>query len=313
VRLRFVSTQTLKGLWSNRAMALSVVVAHVFSSTRWGAAPPPPPPPPPPPLARPVGQVRDQWLAKLEIAVYMCPRESNAERCADGEATQKQIDAMDKELKSGEVSKYVDTYTFESKAQALANYKKQMKGSGYEDNVTEADMQVSFRIKLKDPLDYKVVTETLSGRKGVEVVNDQSENLESLLNILNKFMKVSVVLAAIMVLTALLLIPTTIRLSAMSRRDETEIMRYVGASNFFIELPFILEGVVSALLGSVLAVGGLWVAVKYFIKDWLTSAVVWLKTVGTHDVVVLAPMLVGGALIVAALASWITLRRYAKV
>ena len=62
-----------------------------------------------------------------------------------------------------------------------------------------------------------------------------------------------------------------------------------------------------------LAVGGLWVAVKYFIKDWLTSAVVWLKTVGTHDVVVLAPMLVSGALIVAALASWITLRRYAKV
>ena len=289
MRLRFVSTQTLKGLWSNRAMALSVVLVTFVSLIFIGAASL---------LHKQVGQVRDQWLAKLEIAVYMCPRESNAERCADGEATQKQIDAMDRELKSGEVSKYVDTYTFESKAQALANYKKQMKGSGY---------------KLKDPLDYKVVTETLSGRKGVEVVNDQSENLESLLNILNKFMKVSVVLAAIMVLTALLLIPTTIRLSAMSRRDETEIMRYVGASNFFIELPFILEGVVSALLGSVLAVGGLWVAVKYFIKDWLTSAVVWLKTVGTHDVVVLAPMLVGGALIVAALASWITLRRYAKV
>jgi len=304
VRLRFVSTQTLKGLWSNRAMALSVVLVTFVSLIFIGAASL---------LHKQVGQVRDQWLAKLEIAVYMCPRESNAERCADGEATQKQIDAMDKELKSGEVSKYVDTYTFEAHSPRPGHSNKQKKGGGGEDNVTEADMQVSFRIKLKDPLDYKVVTETLSGRKGVEVVNDQSENLESLLNILNKFMKVSVVLAAIMVLTALLLIPTTIRLSAMSRRDETEIMRYVGASNFFIELPFILEGVVSALLGSVLAVGGLWVAVKYFIKDWLTSAVVWLKTVGTHDVVVLAPMLVGGALIVAALASWITLRRYAKV
>ena len=90
MRLRFVSTQTLKGLWSNRAMALSVVLVTFVSLIFIGAASL---------LHKQVGQVRDQWLAKLEIAVYMCPRESNAERCADGEATQKQIDAMDRELK----------------------------------------------------------------------------------------------------------------------------------------------------------------------------------------------------------------------
>ncbi len=106
---------------------------------------------------------------------------------------------------------------------------------------------------------------------------------------------------------------TTIRLSAMSRKDETEIMRYVGASNFFIELPFILEGIIAALMGSILAVAGLWITVKYFITDWLGTSMSWMQIIGTNDVWRLSPFLVVGAIVVAGIASWVTLRRYAKV
>lgn len=304
MRLRFIGTQTFKGLWLNRAMTLSVVLVTLVSLLFIGSAAL---------LQKQIGVVREQWISELRVSVYMCPNDSNLPQCANGEATEAQIAAMEKELKEGAVSSYVETFAFESKAQALEKYRKYTESTGYENNVTEEDMQVSFRIKLVNPLDYEVVSEMLSGHEGVDSVEDQSKQVEPLLNILNKFASVAIVLAAIMVLTALLLIPTTIRLSAMSRRNETEIMRYVGASNFFIELPFILEGMFAALVGSLLAVGGLWIAVKYFVQDWLANSIRWIKTIDTTDVVFISPFLVLGALFVAALASWVTLRRYAKV
>lgn len=304
MRLRFISSQTFKGLWSNRSMTVSVILVTFVSLLFIGSAAL---------LQKQIGVVREQWLSELQVSVFMCPKDSNAPQCADGEASKEQIDTMTKEIESGDVAKYVDTYKIETKAEALANYLKQMEGTGFENNLTEEDMQVSFRIKLVDPLDYSVVTEALSGRAGVDAVEDQSEQVRPLVTILNKLTTVAVVLALVMVITALLLIPTTIRLSAMSRRNETEIMRYVGASNFFIELPFILEGVVAALVGSLLACGGLWVAVNYFVRDWLANTMVWIRKITASDVLFISPFLVLGAVFVAALASWLTLRRYARV
>ena len=304
MRLRFISTQTLKGLWSNRAMAVSVMLVTFVSLLFIGSASL---------LQKQIGVVRDQWLSDLEISVFMCPANSNKAGCADGEATDKQIAAIRKELTDGQLSKYVEKFRFETKGQALENYRKQMKGSGFEDGVTKEDMQVSFRIKLTDPSDYRKVTETLTGRPGVETVEDQSQQVDPLIRVLDRLSYVSAGLAVVMVVVALLLIPTTLRLSAMSTRDEPEIMRYVGASNFFIELPFILEGAAAALIGSLLAVGGLWAAVVYFIQEWLSDTVTWIRQIQTSDLFVIAPWLVVGAVLVAASASWITLRRYAKV
>mgnify|MGYP000981492673 CR=1 FL=1 len=143
MRLRFISTQTLKGLWSNRAMAVSVMLVTFVSLLFIGSASL---------LQKQIGVVRDQWLSDLEISVFMCPANSNKAGCADGEATDKQIAAIRKELTDGQLSKYVEKFRFETKGQALENYRKQMKGSGFEDGVTKEDMQVSFRIKLTERL-----------------------------------------------------------------------------------------------------------------------------------------------------------------
>lgn len=129
-----------------------------------------------------------------------------------------------------------------------------------------SDGILRFRIKLSDPEKYQEVSESLEGRPGVLEAKDQRAQLEPLFNMLNRFTIIAGVLVGVMIITALLLMPTTIRLSAMSRKDETEIMRYVGASNFFIELPFIL-GHYRRAHGIILAVAGLWVTVKYFITD----------------------------------------------
>ena len=110
-----------------------------------------------------------------------------------------------------------------------------------------------------------------------------------------------------------MLTATTIRMSAASRKNETEIMRLVGASNWTIRLPFILEGVVASLLGSLLAVGALSGIAKVFVTDWLATSVQWMPFITQTTVWLTAPVLVVGAMLLSAVASAVSLRRYLKV
>ena len=304
MRFRFILSQTFRGLWANKAMAASVALVTFVSLLFVGAASL---------LQTQVSNLKGDWYDKVEVSVFMCPSNSTAPQCASGEATEQQIADIQNFLETDEISEYIETIHFETKAEALENFKEQMEGTAWVDSLTEDQMESSFRIKLSDPEKYQEVSESLEGRPGVLEAKDQRAQLEPLFNMLNRFTIIAGVLAGVMIITALLLMPTTIRLSAMSRKDETEIMRYVGASNFFIELPFILEGIIAALMGSILAVAGLWVTVKYFITDWLGTSMSWMQIIGTNDVWRLSPFLVVGAIVVAGIASWVTLRRYAKV
>lgn len=304
MRLGFLLSQTFKGLLSNKAMAASVALVTFVSLMFVGLAVL---------LQTQIGNLKDQWYDKVEVSAFMCPLNSDSPNCAAGEATEEQIEAIRVYLDSNEMKPYIDTVSFETKAQALENYKKQMEGTAWVEALTEDQMQVSFRIKLVDPQQYQIVADALSGRPGIEVVNDQRKQLEPLFNVLNKLTIVAGALAFVMIITALMLMPTTIRLSAMSRKNETEIMRYVGASNLFIELPFVLEGVLAALTGALLAVAGLWTVIRFLVQDWFASSMQWMNIVNVGDLRLLAPLLVLGAIVVASFASWLALRRYAKV
>lgn len=304
MRLGFILSQTFKGLLSNKAMAASVALVTFVSLMFVGSAAL---------LQTQIGNLKDQWYDKVEVSVFMCPLNSDSPSCAAGEATEEQIEAIRTYLEGDEMKPYVDTVSFETKAQALDNFKKQMEGTEWAEKLEEHQMPVSFRIKLIDPQQYQIVADALSGRPGVDVVNDQRKQLEPLFNVLNKLTIVASALAFVMIATALMLMPTTIRLSAMSRKNETEIMRYVGASNLFIELPFILEGVLAALVGALLAVVGLWAIIRFLVQDWFASSMQWMNIVNVGDLRLLAPLLIVGAVVVASFASWLALRRYAKV
>ncbi|MDR3127864.1 MAG: FtsX-like permease family protein, partial [Bifidobacteriaceae bacterium] len=167
--------------------------------------------------------------------------------------------------------------------------------------------------KLKNPEKYQVVADVLTGRPGVAEVRDQRQLFEPLFKTLNSTSALSAGLAVIMLLAAGLLITTTIRLSAQSRRRETEIMRLVGASNSFIMLPFLLEGVIAALIGSLLAFFMLMLVVKFFIDDWLGSSIHWIRFVNLNDVLLVSPILIITSVVLSALASFVTLKRYTKI
>ena len=122
-------------------------------------------------------------------------------------------------------------------------------------------------------------------------------------------------LAAVMAVAAVLLITTTIRLSAMSRSKETEIMRLVGASKFFIQLPFVLEGAIAALIGAVAAVGALWAGVRLIVDEWLGESPTFINTafISTGNVLLLAPWILLAAIVLAVVSSSFSLSKYTRV
>ena len=246
--------------------------------------------------------------------MWLCPDgTSQSASCSTGKApTQQEIVDLE-DVINNELGSDVSKITYMSREEFFKNtFLKQYPNGVYEGRtLTASDMQDS--LKLKDPTKYHVVSEVLTGRTGVEAVVDQRQIFDPVFSVLNRATVVTVVLAGVMVVVAIMLTATTIRMSAASRKNETEIMRLVGASNWTIRLPFILEGVVASLLGSLLAVGALSGIVKVFVTDWLATSVQWMPFITQTTVWLTAPVLVVGAMLLSAVASAVSLRRYLKV
>ena len=100
-----------------------------------------------------------------------------------------------------------------------------------------------------------------------------------------------------MVLAAVMLISTTIRQTAFSRRRETGIMRLVGASNFTIRFPFVMETVIASVLGATLAMGMLWATVRYGVVGFLSETLTDTAFIGVADVLYVAPFIIVGVVV----------------
>ena len=236
------------------------------------------------------------------------------ENCATGKAaTTQQINDLQKVIQD-ELGDDVSETRFLSREDFYKqSFTKQYPNGEYQGRtLTAADMQDSLWLRLKNPEKYKVVSEVLSGRDGVEEVVDQRQIFEPVFAVLNRATAATAMLAGVMVIVAILLTSTTIRMSAASRSEETEIMRLVGASNWTIRLPFVLEGVVAALAGSILSCVSLGVLVKVFITDWLAKSVTWIPYINQTTVWMITPVLIVGAVLLSVIASSVALRRYLK-
>ncbi len=304
MRLRFILGEIGHGLRRNLSMTVSVILVTFVSLTFVGSAGL---------LQMQINEMKGEWYDRIEVSIFLCPSDSEMPTCAGGEASPEQIAAVEAALASDALDSYVETVYFESKEEAFGSFQERYSGEFWAQSVTADQMQASFRVKLVDPEQYEVVSDYFTGTQGVEEVRDQREILERLILVLNRGSLVAAGLAAVMLLAAVLLITTTIRLSAMSRRRETEIMRLVGASNLFIQLPFMLEGAIAATIGAALSVGGLWLGIRYLVQDWLAESVQWIDYIGTDAVWAVAPVLVAIAICLAAISSVVTLSRYTKV
>ena len=306
MRFRFILSETWTSLRRNVPMLLSVMLVTFISFLFIGASL----------LTQAqITKAKGDWYDKVEVVVWLCPDgTSQSANCSTGKAaTTAQINELQKVIQQ-ELPNDVSQVTFMSREQFYNDsFVKQYPNGEYQGRtLTAADMQDSLWLKLTNPENYRVVSEVLSGREGVEEVVYQRQIFEPVFAILNRATVATGGLAAIMVIVAIMLTSTTIRMSAASRSEETEIMRLVGASNWTIRLPFILEGVVASLAGSLLSCGALALLVKVFITDWLAKSVTWIPYVNQTTVWLTSPILIVGAVLLSIIASSFSLRRYLK-
>jgi Cell division protein len=304
MRLAFILGEIGSGLRRNLSMVVSVVLVTFISLTFVGAAA----------LTQmQITQMKGFWYDKVEVAIFLCGEDYGSQTCADGAVTDSQRSAIKDMLGSAAVKPYVDGYEYESQDQALQHFREQFKNSPIVDTVTADQLPESFRVKMVDPEKYDVINELFSSMKGVDTVIDQRDLLEKVFSIMNIASLVAIGIAVVMIFCAVLLVATTIRLSAFSRRRETGIMRLVGASKAVIQLPFVLEGVIAALIGAVLASGTLWAVVRYLIQGKLAVEYPDTAFISTGQVLLVAPGLLALGVILAGVSSVLTLRRYLKV
>lgn len=306
MRFRFILSETWTSLRRNVPMLLSVMLVTFISFLFIGASF----------LTQAqITKAKGDWYDKVEVVVWLCPDgTSQSPNCSTGKAaTTAQINELQKVIQQ-ELPNDVSQVTFMSREDFYNNsfVKQYPKGEYQGRTLTAADMQDSLWLKLKNPENYRVVSEVLSNRDGVEEVVDQRQIFEPVFAVLNRATVATGGLAIIMVIVAIMLTGTTIRMSAASRSEETEIMRLVGASNWTIRLPFILEGVIASLAGSLLSCGALVLFVKVFVTDWLAKSVTWIPYVDQTTVWLISPILIVGAVVLSVLASSIALRRYLK-
>lgn len=306
MRARFILSETWTSLRRNVPMLLSVMLVTFISFLFIGASV----------LTQAqITKAKAGWYDQVEVVVWLCPDGiSQSANCASGKSpTAPEIDALQKTIRD-ELPDVVSKITYVSKQDFYKDtFLKQYPNGEYQGRtMTADDMQDSLWLKLKNPEKYQVVAEVLSGQNGVEEVSDQRQIFEPVFAVLNRATVTTAVLAAVMVLVAILLTSTTIRMSAASRSKETEIMRLVGASNWTIRLPFILEGTLASLVGSILSCVTISVIVRVFITGWLSQSVTWIPYVDQTTVLLMSPFLVLGAVLLSVIASTISLRRYLK-
>ncbi|MEU7036631.1 MULTISPECIES: permease-like cell division protein FtsX [unclassified Streptomyces] len=305
MRAQFVLSEIGVGLRRNLTMTFAVIVSVALSLALFGGALL---------MREQVSTMKDYWYDKVNVSIFLCNKNDAAAstKCAKGAVTAQQKEQIEADLKKMDI---VETVHHESTDEAYKHYKEQYSDTAIASVITPDQMQESFRVKLDDPEKYKVVATAFAGRDGVESVQDQRGILQNLFDLMNGMNVAALGVMALMLVIALMLIVNTVRVSAFSRRRETGIMRLVGASSFYIQMPFIMEAAFAGLLGGAVACVMLLVG-RYFLIDHgiaLAEKMQLVNFIGWDAVLSVLPLVLVIGLLMPSLAAFVALRKYLKV
>jgi len=252
---------------------------------------------------------------RLQLQVNLCTKNSPADTCVSGAATDEQKEAVKQALDS---NSEVESFSTRSPKQ---NYEQARELLGQTDTGRKQletlgpdSFPESYFVTLKDPQDFDGVISQVSGMDGVGNVNSLRELLGPLFEMLDKLQWASLGTALLLVIAAILQVSNTIRMTAFARRREIGIMRLVGASSWHIQLPFVLESLVASLVSALLAAGGL-AAFMYFVvygylRDTLGTITTWVRW---QDAFVVMGWTTALAILLALIPTLVMTRKYLNV
>jgi cell division transport system permease protein len=237
------------------------------------------------------------------------------------DATRAEIDQLGAQLAN---IPHVDNVDFVSKEEAIKILSGRVEGELQKSlgELNSNPLPPSFSLDIDDPTNLGAVTTAITetGPAGnrqpispiVDDVRDARQDASKITRVTGAVKIVLIVLAVLLLLASLMLVGNTIRLSIYARRREVEVMRLVGATNWFIRWPFIIEGVIVGLTGAVVAVGILWLG-KVTVVDPLSDNLNLVDSLSTMGFLPLVIILISSAMIVSAIGSGITLRRFLRI
>ena len=304
MRIQNVLQEIGHGLRRNLTMVIAVIVSTAVALTMLGAGLL---------MYEQTKAMQGYWYGKVEVAVYMCNQDdansNNIPTCKSA-VTPAQSDYIKNRLVA---TRYVETVIPESQNEAYQHYESEYGNSVLGQNTTPAMLESDYRVKLSDPSKFQVVEGAMAGLQGVASVVDEQQLLQPLFTLIHIAEYSAIGVALIMLVLAFLLIFNTVRLSAFSRRRETGIMRLVGASNFYIQMPFLLEGAVAGLLGGVLASGAPIAVKAVFIDGIVAPHLSSIQFIGWNPFFFIVPILLAAGILMSVVASAFTLRKYLRV
>jgi cell division transport system permease protein len=293
MRMNFVFTEVAAGLRRNLTMTIAMIMTTAISLGFFGAGLL---------VANQIGEMKELYYDKLEVSIYLTD---------DINAQQRR--AVDAQLKA---SPEVAEFQYLTKEEAYERFKRLFRGNPQLlANATKEDLPATYLVRMKDPERYTVLAQQFHRTAGIDQVQGQSEVLDRIFSLFNGIRNGAIVLALLQALAALLLISNTIQVAAFNRRVETGIMRLVGASRWYTQLPFVLEAALAGLAGALLAVAGLF-GVKYLFVDKtlaepIRSGIVPPLDVGT--ILAITPYVAGVGVLLASVAAYVTLRLYVRL
>jgi cell division transport system permease protein len=291
MRVRYVLNEVLVGLWRNVTMTVAMIITMSVSLTMLGASVL---------LYMQVDQMKNFYYGEIEVSIFLREDVTDAQRNAINQA----IDG----------NALVESKTYETRQEAFEKFKVLWRDSpDFIKSVGPDSLPESFRVKLKDPEQYKAFADQMQGQQGIQDIVDQRELLNKVFDIFNSIQVMALIVAAVMALAALLLVGNTIQVAAYSKRREVAVMKLVGASNWFIQAPFVLEAVVAGIIGSVIGFIALFVGKVVLLDGRLQALTNVLTPIPNGNVWLMLPLLAAVGAGVSAITAWITLRFYLKV
>ncbi|MQA32297.1 permease-like cell division protein FtsX [Modestobacter roseus] len=294
MRVNFVLSEVAAGLRRNLTMTVAMILTTGISLGLMGTGLL---------IANMISDMREIYYDKVQVSIYLTD-----------DVTEEQRDSIAATL---EGSPEVASYLYESKAEAYERFTQQFQEQpALIANTPEDALPESFRVELVNPERYEVIAEQFPvGQNGVEDVRDEGDFLDRLFSLLNGARNATIAVAVVQALAALLLISNTIQLAAFNRRNETNIMRLVGASRWYTQLPFILEAALAGLIGAGLAIGGLVLTKILFVDKTLAGPIKAgiIPPVDWSAIAAISPIIAAAGVGLAAIAAYVTLRLYVRL
>jgi cell division transport system permease protein len=298
-RLAFFLGEAYRALRRNAAPSLAAIVTIAVTVLLIGVLVP---------VLDASGSKTNDVRSQLELKVFLFDDATN------GEITnlQDKISAIP----------HVDGVEYVSPAQALKILEDRLEDKSLLDQLNSNPLPPAFNVKVDDPDNLESVQTALSppdstGKPqpispAIDEINAGGEQTDAIRSVTGAVKILLLGIAILLGIASLFLVGNTIRLSIYARRREVEVMQLVGATNWFIRWPFVIEGLVVGLFGALIAVGILFLG-KVTIVDPLSDNFALVENLNTISFGPLIAALVMGAMVVAALGSGVTLRRFLRI